>query len=95
MGYKLDKKLGLTDAQKKVLLALAELEVATPKQLLDSSSIKIGRVMLHRHLKLLEGKKLISRIGTPPKVYYQYNHASETPLGPLTYPSPKQSIYPG
>lgn len=73
MGYIKFEETGLTDAQKKVLDALKELGVATPNQLLESRILNIGRVMLHRHLKVLASKELITRIGTPPKVYYQFN----------------------
>ena len=72
MGYVKQGFEGLTDAQKKVLDALEELRVATPSQLLNSKRLAIGRVMLHRHLKVLVSKGLIVRNGSPPKVYYQY-----------------------
>ena len=77
MGYIKLTEIGITDAQKKVLDALGELGVATPNQLLESGLITVGRVMLHRHLKVLASKELISRIGSPPKVYYKYNEPPE------------------
>ena len=71
MGYHKEEASGLTDAQQKVLNAVAELGGATPHQLVASGLLAIGKVMIHRHLKTLTARGDLQRIGNPPKVYYQ------------------------
>lgn len=72
MGYQITIQ-GLTDAQERVLKAIKDLGGGgTPKDILQRGlNHKISKVMLFRHLNALLQKRLISKRGTAPLVYYE------------------------